>query len=91
MDRDEIPGRLRHLLAFDLKKAVVHPVIRHRGRAMCATRLRDLVFMVREDQIEAAAVNVEDVTEIGGTHRRALDVPARTTPAPWAFPTGFVV
>ena len=91
VDRDEIAGRFRHLLAFDLQEAVVHPVIRHHGRTVGAARLCDLVFVVREDQIEAAAMDVEDIAEIGGAHRRALDMPARAAPAPRAFPTGLVV
>src|SRR6202034_1842796 len=40
---------------------------------------------------EPAAMDVEDLAKIGGTHGRALDVPARTTPAPRAFPAGFGV
>jgi hypothetical protein len=33
---------------------------------MGAARLGDLVFMVREDQVEPAAMNIEVVAEIGG-------------------------
>ena len=35
-------------------------------------------------------MNIEDVAEIGRTHGRALDVPARTSPAPWTFPARLV-
>jgi len=76
MNRHEIAQRLRHLLAFDLKKAVVHPEIRHHRRMEHATRLGDFVFVVREDKIDAAAVDVEHFAEIFPRHRRALDVPA---------------
>ena len=58
-DRDEIPERLRHLLALDLQEAVVQPVVGHRRRAVGAARLGDLVLVVREDEVDAAAVDVE--------------------------------
>ncbi len=44
-------------------------------------RLRELVLVVREAQVEAAAVDVELRAEIAPRHRGALDVPARR-PAP---------
>ncbi len=39
--------------------------------------LGDLVLVVREDQVDAAGVDVERRAEVGHAHRRALDVPAR--------------
>src|SRR6202034_3988015 len=78
MNRHEVPFGLRHLLAFDLKEAVVHPVIRHNRRVEGATRLRDLVLVMGKDEIDAAAVDVEDLAEIFPRHRRAFDVPAGT-------------
>ena len=89
-DGDEVAERLRHLGVFELHEFIVQPVIRHRARAMHATRLREFVLVVRKDQVDAAAVNVEDIAEIGGAHRRALDVPARASPAPWAFPARLI-
>src|SRR5690349_928992 len=76
-DRDEVAERLRHLLAFDLKKAVVHPVIRHDWRMKGATRLRDFVLVMRKDEIDAAAMDVEYLAEMLPGHRRAFDMPAR--------------
>src|SRR5262245_16042018 len=75
---DEVAEALRHLLSFDLEEAVMHPHLRHDRRAEGAARLRDLVLVVREDEVDAAAVNVEGLAEMGSRHRRALDVPART-------------
>src|SRR5665213_1306537 len=86
----KIAETLRHLCTFDFYKAVVHPVIRHHGRAMRAARLGDFVLMMRKDQVEPATMNVEDVAEIGRGHRGALDVPARTSPAPRTFPARFI-
>src|SRR4051812_29349745 len=90
-DRDEVAEALRHLLAFDFKEAVVHPVVRHNRSAVRAARLSNLVLMMRKDQIESAAMDVEDITEIGGAHGGTLDVPARTSPAPRTFPTRLVL
>ena len=78
MDRHEIPQALRHFFAFDLEMAVVHPDIRHQRLMKRAARLRDFVFMVRKDEIDAAAVDIENLAEMAPRHRRAFDVPART-------------
>ena len=59
----------------------VHPEARERlaGRALA---LRDLVLVVREDQIDAAGVDVDRrLAEQPQRHRRALDVPARAARA----------
>ncbi len=53
---------------------------------MAAFALGDLVFVVREDEIEPAAVDVESFAEDFFAHGRALNVPARTPCAPRAFP-----
>src|SRR5579884_4397078 len=57
---------------------------------MGADALRDLVLVVRENQVEPAAVNVEGLAEGALAHRRAFDVPAGTAAAPWARPAGLV-
>ena len=62
--------------------AVVHPVAREVAVAERALGLRDLVLVVREDQVGAAAVDVERLAEVAVRHRRALDVPARAGPGP---------
>src|ERR1035437_6542753 len=62
---------------FDLKEAVVHPVIRHYAGMKRAARLRDLVLVMRKHQIDAAAVDVEGLAEMLPGHGRALNVPAR--------------
>ena len=51
-------------------------------------RLRELVLVVREDEIEAAAVDLERVAEGVLGHRRALDVPAGAAAAPRRVPCG---
>ena len=77
VDSHEIAEALRHLLAFDLQESVVHPVIRHHARLKGAARLRDFVLVMRKNEIDAAAVNVEGLAEMLPGHGRALDVPAR--------------
>src|ERR1700730_11063492 len=89
---DEVAEALRHLLAFDLQEAVVHPEIRHQAGMEGATRLRDLVLVVRKSEINAAAVDVEDFAEMLPRHRRAFDVPAgpaRRGDAARRWPGGF--
>ena len=50
--------------------------------------LRDLVLVVREDEVETATVNVEVFAEDRPRHRRALDVPAGPARPPGALPEG---
>src|SRR5215468_10480365 len=78
MDGDEVAEALRHLLPFDLEEAVMHPDLRHDLGAVRAARLRDLILMMRKDEVDAPAVNIEHVAEKRLGHGRALDVPART-------------
>src|SRR5215831_17742096 len=61
VDSDEVAEALRHLLPLDLKEAVMHPDLRHDFGVMGAAGLRDLVLMMREDEVDAAAVDVEHV------------------------------
>ncbi len=49
-------------------------------------RLRKLVLVMREHQVQAAAVDVEGAAEILGRHRRALKVPAGASWSPGRFP-----
>ena len=70
---------------------VVHPIPRRTGgRAWAHVALRDLVLVVRENEVETAAVDVEGLAEMRLAHRRAFDVPARPAAAPRAVPTRLV-
>ncbi len=64
-DSDEVALRLSHLDTADGQHAVVQPKPRERVAAMGADALGNLVFVVREDQIETAAVDVESLAEFG--------------------------
>ena len=70
----EVAERLRHLLALVAHHRRVHPVARER-LAGDALALRDLALVVREDEVGAAAVQVEGGAELVHRHHRALDVP----------------
>src|SRR3546814_9107357 len=74
MHQQHIADRLRHLLAVDVEKAVVQPVARENLAAMRAGRLRDLVLVVRKDQVVTAAVNIDGLAKQRFGHRRALDM-----------------
>src|SRR5262249_37504487 len=85
-DGDDVPLRLRHLLAREPQ----HPVVRPDVRELVAdrARLRELVLVVREDEVEPAAVDLELLPEELLRHHRALDVPAGAAAAPRGFPPG---
>ena len=51
---------------------------------MRAFALRDLVLVMREDEIDAAAMNVEGLAQMRLAHRGAFDVPAGPPAAPRA-------
>src|ERR1700687_5189814 len=76
-DGDKIAFGLRHLVAFDLQEAVVHPDVRHASFVKGAAALRQFVLVMRKHQIDAAAMNVELLAEMFPRHRRAFDVQAR--------------
>ena len=70
----DVAERLRHLRVAELQHAVVHPDARE--RVPDAARLRELVLVVREAEVVAAAVDLEGRAEVLLGHRGALDVPA---------------
>ena len=63
----------------------MHPVA-HEGLARRAGALRDLVLVVREDEVDAPAVQVERLAQVLHAHRRALEVPAGTAAAEGSVP-----
>ncbi len=57
---------------------------------MRAAALRDLVLVVREHQVVAAAMDVETLSQQRVSHCRAFDVPAGTPPPPGAVPARLI-
>ena len=84
-DGEEVAQRLAHLLVVHIDVAVVHPVARV-GLAGAALGLGNLIFVVGEDQVLSAAVDVDGLAQVLVDHRGALDVPARTALAPAGRP-----
>src|SRR5437764_285073 len=87
-DGDEVAERFRHLLASQLKHAIVHPESRE-ALARSTFTLRDLIFMVGEDQVITPAMNINLGSKPADGHCRALDVPARSPSRPGRFPGRF--
>ena len=81
LERNKVVVRLAHLLAVDGQHVVVHPVLHglmaHRGYG-----LRNLALVVGEDEVHAAAVDVELLAEVLAAHRRAFAMPAGEAVAP---------
>src|SRR5262249_21566590 len=84
-DVDDIAHRPGHLGLAHLQQAIVHPVT---GERLARVRLRlcQLVLMVRELEVEAAAVDIERAAQEFHTHGGALDVPTRSPRPPRAVP-----
>ena len=76
---------LRHLQPIDQQVLAVNPVL-DEGFAGIAFALRDLVFVMRKDQIDAARVNVDLLAQVLERHGAAFDVPAGEAIAPRAGP-----
>ena len=83
-DQHRVAQRLRHLLAAMVTQAVVQPV--RRELVAEGLGLGDLVLVVREDQVDPAAVDVEGAAEILVRHGGALQVPAGPAAAPRGLP-----
>ena len=81
----DVADGLGHLRVGELQHPVVHP---HAGERLAAPgqRLRRLVLVVREDEVDPAAVDVEVHAQVLLGHRGALDVPAGAARRPTASP-----
>ena len=86
-DGEEVAEGFGHLLIVDVDKAVVQPVVDELA-AVGGLGLGDLVLVVREGEVAAAAVDVDRFSEIAVGHGGALDVPAGSALSPRGFPVG---
>ena len=82
--RRDVALGLGHLLAGEAEHPVVRPQLRERMPERA--RLGDLVLVVREDEVEPAAVDLERRAEQLLGHHRALDVPAGPAASPRRVP-----
>ena len=86
-----IAQRLGHLAALCLQHAIVDPVV-CQVVAIAALRLGNFVFMVRELEVFAAAVDIDHAgIEFLADHDDTLGVPARTSRTPWGIPLDALV
>ena len=90
-DGEEVAQALGHLLAVHLQHAIVDPEPGETAAGKGAQALRHLVFMVRENQVAAAAMDVEGLAKEFPRHRGALDMPARPASAPRTVPSRQIV
>ena len=86
---EEISQALRHLLAFHQQKAGVKPEVRE-GLSGERLGLGDFVFVMRENQIFTAGVQVETLAQFLHRHDRALEMPAGAARPNHRVPGGFV-
>src|SRR4030095_6206970 len=84
--RDHIAQRLGHLVGAHVDEAVVYPISRQRLSVVRTTALGYLILVVRKDEVEPAAMDVDRLAQMRADHRRAFYVPARTPAAPGAIP-----
>ena len=84
-DGKRIAQALAHLDAVQRQRAGEHPVT---GKRLAIGRfaLGDFTFIVRENVVDAAAVNIECMAQIFAGHRRTFDMPAGKAFAPRAGP-----
>ena len=81
----EVAQRLGHLAVVNVQEGIVHPVSCKRLVIGCLG-LCDLIFMMREDQILSAGMNIDLFAEITFAHDGALNVPAGTSLTPAGIP-----
>ena len=87
-DGEKIAQRLGHLFPVNIDESVMYPVT-NRLFPRATAGLRDFVFVMRKDQVFAAAVDIEGVAEVFFAHGRTFNMPARSARTPGAFPKRF--
>ena len=86
-DRGEVAQGFGHLFAAHIDHAVVQPPA-GQGLARGRFRLGDFVVVVGEDQIGAAEMEINRVSQLLAHHGRAFDMPTRPAGAPGGRETG---
>ena len=88
LHKEEVVERLAHLFRINGNKSIVQPVIYE--MAACASfGLGNFIFMVRENKIGSAAMEINGISQVMGRHGRAFNMPAWSSLAPRAFPERF--
>ena len=63
----------------------MHPDFGHR-LTMAALTLRNFIFVMRENEIQSAPMDIKSLSQKATAHRRTFDMPTRSSPAPGALP-----
>mmetsp|Transcript_40206 Transcript_40206/g.99515 ORF Transcript_40206/g.99515 Transcript_40206/m.99515 type:complete len:204 (-) Transcript_40206:488-1099(-) len=87
-DGDEVLEALAHLQPVDVQVAGVDEVVDPLLHVVVRLGLRQLVLVVREVEVDAAAVDIHSLAQDVAAHGAALDVPPRPPHAPRAVPRG---
>ena len=84
-DCKEISKRFGHLFIVNIQEAIVHPVGGKRLFIGCL-RLCNLIFMMGENQILTACMDLNLISQLFFRHHRAFNMPARPSLAPGRLP-----
>ena len=87
---EEVAQRFGHFFIINGNKAIVQP-ISCKGTAVCCFGLCDFVFMVRENQILAACMDIKGIPQMMLGHNGAFDMPTGSAFAPRGCPAGFAL
>ena len=80
----EVAEALRHFLATDFNKTVVHPVP---GKGSASSqRLCAFILVMREGKVLSAAVKIKTITQEIERHHNTFGMPTRSTLAPRRWP-----
>jgi hypothetical protein len=80
-DRVEVAQRFAHLCPINEEVLTVEPGL-YKTVSGAADTLGDLIFMMGKQEVYAAAVNIEFLSEIFHRHGGTFDVPSRTAAPP---------
>ena len=86
-DCKEIAEGLTHLAVIYIYIAVMHPIV-SKVATVCTFGLCDLVFVVWEDKVLTAAMNIDSFSEESACHSRAFNMPTGSAVAPRGLPIG---
>lgn len=84
-NRKKITQWFWHFLIVISDMPIMHPVA-HPALLACSTALRNLIFMVRKDQVNPSTMNIKLEAEVVSTHCTALYMPPWSSSTPWAVP-----
>ena len=86
LDGDEIAEAFGHFLPLNRQHPIMHPKTRQSRPVMGTSALGAFIFVMGENQIIAAAMEVNGDAQMPLDHRRTFNMPARTTETPRASP-----